>query len=316
MVTGGSGFIGTHLISALIEKGATVVNLDKREPILDSHRAFWQECDLMDRERLLQCVSTVRPTLIYNLAAHASLHGSVEDMKVNFDGVENLIAACRVFVPAPLLVHASTQLVAGAASDDFDPEVYEPSTTYGESKVKAERILRSSGERWTIVRPTNVWGPYHPSFARAIWRYIAMRAYMHPTGLDVIRSYGYVGNVVYQLVRIAEVDRSVVEGKTFYVGDKPIPSTVWLDAFSVVLTKKPVRRVPLWLLKAFAYCGEFLGRLGGPSPINLGRFHRMTSDFPVPMKLTFENLGVGPTGLTEGVNETVKWLRGIQRGNG
>ncbi|MDP2296019.1 MAG: NAD(P)-dependent oxidoreductase [Pseudolabrys sp.] len=312
VVTGGSGFIGNHLIDALERKGAAVVNLDKREPTVSDKRRGWQRCDLMDRESLVRKITEIRPRIVYNLAAHASLQGTVDDMKVNFDGVENLIVACRQLASQPFIVHASTQLVAGPAIGEFEPLDYKPFSAYGESKVKSEQVLRSSDARWTIVRPSNIWGPYHPSFARSIWKYIARRVYMHPTGADVIRSYGYVENVVHQLVRIAELDDTEVRGKTFYVGDAPISSAIWLDTFSYALTNRPVRRVPLWLLKAAAFGGELSARIGGPSPINLGRLKRMTSDFPVPMEGALKVLGPGPISLEDGVKETVKWLKGTE----
>lgn len=308
VVTGGSGFIGTHLVAALNEGGANVVNLDIKSPILDSHRFVWNPCDLMNRDEVCENILRVQPRVIYNLAARASLKGTADEMKVNFVGVSHLIDACRRLDHEPVFVQASTQLVAGAARDKFCDSAYEPYSIYGESKVRSEEILRSSGGQWVIVRPTNIWGPYHPTFEKGIWRYIRWGLYMHPSGLDAIRSYGYVGNVVHQLIRILEVDRREVTGRTFYVGDEPIPSTQWLDAFSSALIGRPVLRVPIALLRGAAWCGELSGRLGGPSPINIGRLHRMTGDFPVPMKATFSLLGAGPTSLAQGVRETVFWL--------
>jgi hypothetical protein len=132
---------------------------------------------------------------------------------------------------------------------------------------------------------------------------------MHPTGRDPRRSYGYVANVVHQMMRLFEVDRELVSGETFYVGDEPIPSSTWLDAFSRALRGRPVRRVPATLLRLAAVAGEVSGRLGGPSPINRGRLYRMSTDYAVPMERTFDVLGHGPVSFDTGVQTTVGWLR-------
>jgi nucleoside-diphosphate-sugar epimerase len=311
LVTGGSGFIGTHLVSALADVGATIVNLDVRAP-LPEHRAYWVKCDLNDQNAVARLVAQTKPVLIYNLAAHARLDGTAKDMQVNVEGVRNLIAATAGMSPMPLLVQASTMVVAGVLHEGFDPQKFEPQFgLYAESKVDAEKLIHALPHefRWTIVRPSVIWGPYHSTFPSQVWRYIRLRYYMHPSGFDAVRSYGYVGNVAHQLMRIAEADPSLTDGRTFYVGDEPLPSTQWLDAFSRAITGRPVRRVPGWLLTAAAYAGELSGRIGGPSPINLGRLARMTSDFSVPMRLTYTTLGSPPISLEEGVARTVRWLK-------
>lgn len=310
LVTGGSGFIGTHLVAGLIARGAQVVNLDTRRPTLAEHAAYWRQADLMDAAAVKAVMHEVAPSIIYNLAANADISSGAEQLRVNVDGLKNLVEAARELASPPLIIQTSTQLVAGAATESFDPRAFKPYTVYGESKAEAEQYLHGldATVRWTIVRPTTIWGPYHPTFARQIWRYLKRRYYLHPAGLDVVRSYGYVGNVVHQLLRIPEVPAADVEGKTFYVGDEPVPSTLYLDGFSRAFTGKPVRRVPMIFLRAAALGGEISGRLGGPSPINLGRLYRMTSDYPVPMGPTFEILGRGPYTFEAGVAESVAWF--------
>ncbi len=311
LVTGGAGFIGTHLITALLGRGAKVINLDIRPPTLAEHQPYWSKCDLMDHDGVSALIARERPVLVYNLAAHARLDGTAEDMRVNVQGLEVLLSALAQLEHEPLLVHASTMVVAGPNRDTFDPESYEPQFgLYAQSKVQSEKLLRAQSrqKRWTIVRPSVIWGPYHSTFPNQVWRYIRLRLYMHPSGFDALRSYGYVGNVVHQLMRIAEIDPTLVEGRTLYAGDEPLMSTLWLDAFSRALTGKPVRRVPGWLLRIAASAGELSGSLGGPSPINNGRLTRMTTDFPIPMGPTFALLGNPPFSLEEGVRTTAEWL--------
>jgi nucleoside-diphosphate-sugar epimerase len=311
LVTGGSGFIGSHLVRALIAQGAEVVNLDIKPPTLAEHADLWSETNLLDLDAVTELLKRVRPSVIFNLAAHASLSGDASDLLVNVKGVETLVTAIKSAELSPLLIHTSTQLVAGPATDSFDPLAFQPYGPYGESKAISEQLLRDIADdlNWTIVRPTNIWGAYHPSFARSIWRYIKLGLYLHPDGYDPVRSYGYVGNVVEQLLAIAKAPLNEVRHDVFYVGDEPVPSSLWLDGFSRALNGKPVKRIPHGLLSFLARCGDISLRLGGPGPINSGRLERMTSDFPTPMAKTFERLGRGPYSFDTGVTETVRWLR-------
>jgi len=313
LVTGGSGFIGTHLIEALSPQGVAIVNLDLRPPPLAAHAHWWTDCDLLDKARLAEIVAARRPTVVFNLAANASLKEGPEAMRVNTEGLANLCEAVAALDAPPLVIHASTQLVAGPSVGRFSPLDYKPYTPYGESKARSEVILRATrGFPWAIVRPTTVWGPHHPTFGRTIWRYIRLGCYLHPNDVKVVRSYGYVGNVVFQLMRLLELPQAQITNQTFYLGDAPVDSEVWLDTFSHALRGRPVRRVPISVIRLTAISGELLGKLGGPSPINLGRLHRMTSDYPVAIEPTFQLLGEGTISLAEGVEQTVRWLRAAQ----
>lgn len=311
VITGGSGFIGTHLVSNLLARGCTVVSIDTKPPADANHKPFWRAIDLLDKEAVAACIAEAAPGIIYNLAAYAALGGGMDEMKVNTEGCNNIIAACDALHERPLIVHTSTQLVVGPGHRVSGPTDFQPYTPYGETKADSERIFHGlpASVRWTIVRPTTVWGPGHPSFAGQIWKYIGKGLYLHPAGKPIVRSYGYVDNVVHQLIRIGELPAAAVEGKTFYVGDAPMPSSAWVDAFSQAMRGHPARRVPYAVLKAAAAVGEFLGKVGGPSPINNGRLYRMTTDYGVPMQETLDVLGAGPVDLDEGVRRTMAWLQ-------
>lgn len=315
LVTGGSGFIGTHLVTELLKAGARVRNLDIRAPILAEHLPYWTDCDLVDRAALVAQIDAVRPDAVIHLAAHASLSGSAATMRVNTEGCSNLLAAFEATGTKPFLVHTSTQLVIGPGCRPSHPFDYAPYGVYGDSKARSEEIVRAAPAPWLIVRPTNVWGPYHPTFANQIWRYLAKRYYLHPGGRDAVRSYGYVRNVVQQYIAALKTPEAL-HGKVLYVGDQPMRSSLWIDAFSVALTGKPARRIPLSLLRAAAAVGEAARRLGVPAPLDMGRLERMTTDYEVPMAPTFAALGRGPVALTEGVEETCRWLKGLQSGSG
>ena len=315
LVTGGSGFIGTHLVEALVRAGATVTNLDVRAPNVEAHRAYWRECDVLDEPSLGGAIAEAAPEVVYHLAAVADIRSDAASMRVNTAGLAHVLDQARRVPGSPLVVHFSTQLVAEPGHQPTGPLDFAPYTEYGVSKAASEELLHQAGDGpdWVIVRPTTVWGPWHPTFPDQLWRYLERGLYVHPGGRDPRRSYGYVGNVVHQVVRLAQVPRETVVGRTLYVGDDAIPSAELLDAFSVALRGRPARRVPRWLLRLAAEAGELSGRLGGPSPLDRGRWFRMTTDYVVPMAPTFETVGRGPVTLADGVDESVRWLRERRR---
>lgn len=312
LVTGGSGFIGSHLVRALAARGDAVLNVDVAPPVAAAERRHWAAVDLLDLPALTRAAADFRPDIVFNLAAIADISLAYDQMLANTEGVRNLLAATAIS-PRPRLIHASTQLVVRPGYSPSGPADWAPYTVYGETKAESERILWGEGEGfvWTILRPTTVWGPGHPTFAKSTWKYLNRRWYLLSTGSDPLRSYGYVANVVGQLLAAADLEENKAARQVFYVGDEPMPLAQWLDAFSRAFTGKPTRRIPGAALKAVATIGELSGRIGGPSPINLGRLYRLTTDYPVPMAPSIEALGKGPVSLAEGVARTVDWLRQI-----
>ncbi len=163
---------------------------------------------------------------------------------------------------------------------------------------------------WVIIRPTNIWGPYHPSFPRSVWLYLSKRYYLHPAGpRSAIRSYGYIGNAVSQFIAIMNATADSVHARVFYLGDGAIDSALWLDEFSMQLTGIPTRRAPPWLLKLLARGGDALESFGYAAPLDSERLMRMSTHYHVPLEPTLSLAGPPQISLSAGVARTVSWLR-------
>ena len=307
-MTGGSGFIGHHLITALEALQGDIINIDVNPPHAKSHMRYWRNGDLLDAVETEKTCSVFQPDVIFNLAAETNILAAEGGFEVNTRGLENIILAMK-----PLrhcrLVHFSTQLVLSAGFQPRDDRDLMPYGTYGSSKAQSEKLLweKAAALDWVIVRPTTVWGPFNPTLASAAWKYIDKGYYMLPAGKPALRSYGYVENVVDQVIAAATLPDSKVRHQVYFVGDEPISSETWINAFSRALKGRDVRRVPLGVLKAMATCGDILAGLGLPAPFSAGRFARLTQDFAVPMQKTFDHLGCGKISLEEGVRRSVVW---------
>lgn len=316
IVTGGSGFIGTHLVSHLLTRGATVMNLDLAEPKIPLHAPFWRPCDVTDERAMADVFTQFCPGIVFHLAARTdTLSDDPADYAVNVDSGRVVLAAVAATPSVDRLVYVSTQYVyhpleGGVPDGDED---YLPHTAYGASKIEAEKLLRAMAPTlracWTIARPTNIWGPWHPRYATEFWSVLRRGLYIHPGNRPVIRSYGYVSNVVEQLIAMVEAPRVQVDGRVFYVGDKPRDIRDWAEAFSRRITGKSVRVVPRIVLRAIATVGEGVTRLGLSFPLTLSRYRNMVTDDPTPMAPTFAVFGNPRTTLEDGVEETVRWLQ-------
>jgi GlcNAc-P-P-Und epimerase len=311
LVTGGSGFIGTNLIDVLLEKHIDFANIDINAPKKKSHDPYWEKCDILDLNSTLRIFEKFQPTHVIHLAARTdTLSNELDDYIVNTEGTANILQCLATTSSIQHVIITSSQFVYGPPGLPKHDEDFKPIGAYGRSKVINEQSTRSAKLNcaWTIIRPTNIWGPWHSRYPKEFWLVLKKGFYVHPAGKPVIRSYGYVGNIIYQLMKIIDSPLPLIDRRVYYLGDPPIKLIDWANGFSIALTGKPVRMVPWWLLKALAAAGSMLGILGIRFPIHLSRYHSMTEDYPSPMEPTEIAFGKPPYSLEEGIDETVKWL--------
>ena len=174
LVTGGAGFIGSHLVDLLVETGHRVHVIDTLEtgdPANLSPSAELIEADICD-DSLGGIVAKVAPVVVFHLAAQVSVAVSARDPKldarINVGGSLNLLQAMLDLTDRPRLIFFST---GGAIYGDLEEEDLparesmeaKPLSPYGASKLAVESYLRVYGHLhgidYAIVRPSNVYGP-------------------------------------------------------------------------------------------------------------------------------------------------------------
>ena len=314
-LTGGSGFIGTNLIAELLRRGNEVRNFDDAAPKCPEQAGCWQSGDLMDSHAVLAAVTSFAPDIVIHLAARSDCDENTtveKGYRANTDGTANVLAAIKATPSVKRALITSSQYVAGPGRLPDGDEDYFPHTVYGQSKVITEKLTRAAGLTccWTLVRPTNVWGPWHPRYPREFWRIAAKGIYFHPGGAPVRRCYAYVGNVVWQMLRVLDLPEDVVNGRTFYVGDEVDDIYEWASGFCVALCGRAAPKIPRPLLRLVALAGDAITAVTGKTfYLTSSRFRSMTSDYPTPMRTTFEVIGKGPFTLRQGIDETVRWIR-------
>jgi UDP-glucose 4-epimerase len=176
LVTGGAGFIGSHLVDALLDRGDEVAVVDdlstgKRENLAAalSRGADLHELDIRDATRLREVVAGGRPDIVFHLAAQIDVRKSIEDpgwdASINVVGTINVLEAARL-ANVRRVVNTST---GGAIYGETDvmptPESVtpRPMAAYGQGKFCAEAYCgwyeRLYGLSSVTLRYGNVYGP-------------------------------------------------------------------------------------------------------------------------------------------------------------
>jgi GlcNAc-P-P-Und epimerase len=322
LITGGSGFIGTNVVEALSREANTILNYSLHPPLEPEQMRYWRAGDILDPGATAAVFREFQPDRVLHLAARAECDETTTvetGYRVNTEGTRNVLDAIRASPSVQRAIITSSQFVCAPGRLPTSDTDYFPETVYGQSKVICEKLTRDANLPicWTIIRPTNIWGPWHMRYRREFWRVVERGLYVHPGRRPVIRCYGYVKNVAYQIQKIFEAPCDAVHGKTFYLGDRPINLFDWVNGFSTALTGREVRVIPRPLMRALALAGDIPTCLTGRSfLINSSRFRSMTTDYETPMEPTFELLGENPYALEAAIKETVEWLRSYKGSNG
>ncbi|RMG69355.1 MAG: NAD(P)-dependent oxidoreductase [Bacteroidetes bacterium] len=314
LITGGSGFIGTNLIAYYEGQDLEILNLDWSPALDPKHEPYRVDVDIMDAARVLEVFQDFQPDAVLHLAARTDsdiheLDGDMDEYIQNTEGTQHVLDAIKATPSIERAVITSTQFVCEAGYMPKHDKDYKPYTLYGLSKVITEERTREANLActWCIIRPSTIWGPWSLRYRDIMFPVMRKGLYFHPSKKDVYRSYGYVGNVVFQIHQALTLPAEKVHEEVFYVGDEPVNLLEWVKTIAKHLTGKPVRILPTWLVKMIALTGDVLTAVGLRFPITSVRFNSMTQDYITPIEKTIRVLGPPPYSMDDGVKEMVRW---------
>lgn len=229
LVTGGCGFIGVNLLSALVARGDRVrvldnLSLGKREDI-EPFGVELQVGDIRDYEAVVKACEGMNT--VVHLAADTRVMDSISNPQLNFEvnavGTMNVLRACRE-AGVKKMIFAST---GGAILGEQEPPVHErmaprPLSPYGASKLAGEgycsAFYGSYGLNTVALRFSNVYGPYSYHKGSAVAEFF--KKLMEGESLTVYgdgkqtRDFLYVGDLV-EAVLLA--DKADVPGEVFQI---------------------------------------------------------------------------------------------------
>lgn len=245
LVTGGAGFIGSHIVDAYITEGHQVSVFDDlssgKKEYVNTEAEFYQG-NITDYGRVTEVIARVRPDIINHHAAQMSVRRSVEDpvfdATVNVIGLLNLLESASTTSVKKIIFASSGGAVYGDAKNIPTPDDYmqvEPLSPYGITKFVSEHYLRFYHQTYNIpyvaLRYANVYGPRQNPHGEA--GVIAIFVQKLLSGQSPVingdgkqtRDYVYVGDVVEANVRAV---------KTAYIGTCNIGTGKETDVLNIV----------------------------------------------------------------------------------
>jgi UDP-glucose 4-epimerase len=255
LVTGGAGFIGSHLTDALLARGDDVLVVDDlsagRAARLDSHAAL-QKVSIGDAGALNAAAGAFGPELVCHLAAQIDVRGSVaapaDDARANVVGTVNVLETARQRGARVVFASSGGALYGRDAPIPSSEEVLPlPESPYGVAKYCAECYVglynRLHGTRHAVLRLANVYGPRQDPAGEAgvITRFCAgALAGEDPTiygdGTQT-RDYVYVGDAVQAFLAAADSGRP----GTWNIGAGTEVSVLHLVEIIAALAGRPLR---------------------------------------------------------------------------
>jgi UDP-glucose 4-epimerase len=221
LVTGATGFIGSHLCLRLLDLGMEVHGLDdlsrgslKRAKILENSGMSLHKADVRDWATVHEVLHEVKPDAVIHLAALISVEESIRMpelyMEVNAEGTRNIVRAASN-VGSGRLIYASSAAVYGnpirlPITEDHPTS---PLSPYGLSKLMGERYVTSEfigREKPVILRIFNVYGPgQNPEYAGVITKFMERLSQGDPPIIfgdgEQTRDFIHVDDVVEAFIR-------------------------------------------------------------------------------------------------------------------
>jgi UDP-glucose 4-epimerase len=164
LVTGGAGFVGSHLVDALADAGEDPVVLDNfasgdRENLREDVRLI--EADIAD-PGVVNLISDLRPEVIVHAAAQVSVAVSMQDphldLTVNVQGTANVLEGAKVAGTRRFVFISSGGGVYGESDGADENTLPRPKSYYSTHKYVGERYVELSGLSYANARLANVYG--------------------------------------------------------------------------------------------------------------------------------------------------------------
>ncbi len=299
IISGGAGFIGSHLVDRLLEDGHSVVILDnlstgKKENL--NPKATFHQVDISEDD-LEPIFQKEKSETLFHLAAQVDVRKSVADplfdLKTNIIGTLRLYECARKFGVSKVVFASSGGVIYGETQDPANEEnPPDPISPYGVSKLAGEHYLRYYAKeydiKYTVLRYANVYGPRQDPFGEAgVIGIFSKQMIKNEDPIlfgfgKMVRDYVYVGDIVNATVS------SITKGDNEIVN---IGTGVGTTVEELFLKMK-----------------EITGFEGKPinKPARPGELKKNTLNPEKAKSVLNWNAGVP---LEEGIKKTVEWFR-------
>ncbi|MFX1303861.1 MAG: NAD-dependent epimerase/dehydratase family protein [Promethearchaeota archaeon] len=331
LITGGTGFIGVHLVKRLQNLGHNLKLLIRESsnitPFDGLNHIEYITGDVRDYETLYKAAENV--DLIYHLAAYTRMWA--KDKKIiedtNIEGTENI--AKIALNNNKKLIYISSFIALGGTPPTPVDETHESEEglflEYAKTKFYARRIIKKfieKGLNATIFYPGIIYGPGDFNIFGQIILYLTAKKYLGCPGKgETLGNFVYLNDVVDGFISI--IDKNDLKGEEFILGGVNIKFTDWLDLIAEIVGKKrKPRHFPMSIALMYGWLCELITKITKKAPfinknpriifgpyINRATVKMINYNWVYSSKKAIEKLGYKITPLREGLEETIKWYK-------
>lgn len=313
LLTGGSGFIGSHFHRYLDHH--QLVNLDLQEPSFQ-HESALIKGDIRNESDVRRAIQGNNIKTIISLAAkhHDFGIGHAEYFDTNEDGTRIICKVASEFNIQEIIFYSSVAVYGIREEISTEEMTPEPDSPYGASKLAGEKVLKEwaaadHNRKVLIIRPTLVFGANNRANMFNLIRQIDSGFYFHLGKAENIKSLAYVENLVKATLFLTDQLKS---GVTIYnYADEP-----QLTTFSIASTiahnlgKKIRWSLPMAVGIALGIPFDFIIKITGKNlPISTSRIKKLSTATHHSAKKLFSKGFVPQYSTQEGIEKMVAWYK-------
>jgi len=318
LVTGATGFIGSHLVEALVQRGTRVRCLVRDKTHLGWVKDLPVEFvvgNCLEKNSLKQAVDDIDQ--VFHLAGATTAVKEKTYFEVNALGTDNLVQACIENNTRLIkFIHLSSQAAAGPCLNGAkkkETDACEPVSPYGKSKLLGEQLALAHSRELPllILRPCAVYGPRDKGF-HALFKCLSRNIIPCLSGIDQRISMCHVQDLVRAILLAADTQSE--SGDIFFISDgRGYRMAEIGNIFAQAMKISALRlRIPKQILFGMAFFAECFSRVSGkPSIMNRGKVAEMIQqNWVCDITKARTLLGFEPViSLARGAESTIAWYK-------
>ena len=319
LITGSSGFVGSHLVEEALNRGLTVfagVRASSSKRYLQDERIRFVEMDFSSEKSLALALEEQYDYIMHNAGITKAPNDDTY-LKINKGFTQNLVEAISTHQSSLKKFTFTSSIAAYGPADHTEDQIVSnrmtpnPVTGYGRSKLAAEQYLNEQTELpWVIVRPTAVYGPRDVDFL-TLYQSIKKGIAGQIGFKDQHASFIYVRELAKVMLDITLSEKTkssyfASDGEKYHVQEL---NKIVADSIGKKIIKI---KIPLPLIKIIAGVNELYSKLSGKATIlNFDKVNELkATNWYCDIENLKKDIGYNPEiHLKEGIEKTTKWYR-------